>query len=332
VGLIDLTAGAEYLVQELSTAGERPVEVVIMARAPQAELVAAAPTPATTPATVAFEREVSVAQMPALAAHVLDGRAVLPMAIIIEWLAHGALHGNPGLAFCGLNDLRIFKGVVLDTHTSHSVRVLTHPARTEAEGLVVPVELASLVQGKTILHARAEIVLSAKLPKAQALLAGLQLPTDHRPKAALYGAAALFHGPAFQGLEQLEGCGPHGISAHVQAAPAPKEWLLQPLRNAWLTDPLVLDGSFQMMILWSLAQRHSPSLPCAAAKYRQFKNRFPKEGARVVIQITSSAEHRATADIEYLDAKGQLIARIEGYECVIDDSLTAAFQRNQLAP
>ena len=331
VGLIDLAAGAEYLVRELSTNEERPVEVVIMARAPSADLETPAPQPGITAATVAFEREVSLAQLPCLASHVLDGRAVLPLALIIEWLAHGALHGHPGLAFCGLNDLRVFKGVVLDPQKHSSVQVLARGARQENGSLLVPMELAGVDNGKPVLHARAEIVLSAKLPPGQPRLAGLELPPDGRVDSAIYGTDSLFHGRDFQGIEKLAGCGVQGIAARVNAAPSPKHWLAQPLRNTWITDPLVLDGSFQLMILWCLAQRHSPSLPCAAANYRQFKNRFPKEGARVVAHITSATAHRATADIEFLDAKNHLIARLEGYECVLDDSLKAAFRRNQLA-
>ena len=54
---------------------------------------------------VAFERALSLDNHPVLAAHVIDGRAVLPMALTVEWLAHAALHGNPGLAFHGLDNL-----------------------------------------------------------------------------------------------------------------------------------------------------------------------------------------------------------------------------------
>ena len=55
-----------------------------------------------------------VATHPVLKSHVLDGRAVLPMALHLEWLAHAALHGNPGLVFHGFNDLRVTHGVQVD--------------------------------------------------------------------------------------------------------------------------------------------------------------------------------------------------------------------------
>jgi hypothetical protein len=60
--------------------------------------------------TEAFAVSLNLNDYPFLRSHVLDGKAVLPMAVIVEWLAHGALHGNPGLRFHGFNDLRICKG------------------------------------------------------------------------------------------------------------------------------------------------------------------------------------------------------------------------------
>src|SRR5262249_49543224 len=99
VGLIDLAAGADYLVRELSETSERPVEVVVMARPQSGNNEATDAMPSPESAVIAFEREVSVGQLPCLASHVLDGHAVLPVALIIEWLSHGALHGNPGMTF-----------------------------------------------------------------------------------------------------------------------------------------------------------------------------------------------------------------------------------------
>jgi len=50
-----------------------------------------------------------------------------------------------------------------------------------------------------------------------------------------------------------------------------------------------------------------------------------------VIRVTSESAHGAVADMEFLDRNtGKLVARLEGYECVIDPSLKQAFQRNQL--
>ena len=39
-----------------------------------------------------------------------------------------------------------------------------------------------------------------------------------------------------------------------------------------------------------------------------------------------------TAMVTPFDARGELVARLDSYECVIDSSLNQAFLRNQLAP
>ncbi len=50
----------------------------------------------------------------------------------------------------------------------------------------------------------------------------------------------------------------------------------------------------------------------------------------MVAEIREAIATRAVADIEFLDADEDLVARLDGYECVIDLSLNQAFCRNQL--
>ncbi|MHB1425894.1 MAG: polyketide synthase dehydratase domain-containing protein [Gemmataceae bacterium] len=141
----------------------------------------------------------------------------------------------------------------------------------------------------------------------------------------------LFHGTDLHGIEQIEGCGEHGIVAQVRSAPPPGEWIQRPLRQRWLADPLALDCSFQMMVVWSQERRDAPSLPCHIARYRQYQRSFPASGVRVVAHMTRDSDLHAVADIDYLDERGQVIARLEGYECVIDPALKRAFGRQPLA-
>ena len=52
---------------------------------------------------------------------------------------------------------------------------------------------------------------------------------------------------------------------------SPVERVRRPLRQKWIADPLIVDGAFQMMILWSVAQSGAPGLPCYVAGYRQYR-------------------------------------------------------------
>ena len=348
VGVIETAAGADLLVRELSApgTGASPVEIVVLApldgkaaavpaavsaTATEVKVARAEAPVAEAAVTVAFERELSVGQMPCLKSHVLDGRAVFPVALIVEWLAHGALHCHPGLAFCGFDDLRVFKGVRLDPRHAVTLRVLAHAAQRAGAETHVVMELVGGEREKPVLHARARIILGERSAAPKAQSAALQMGGDTWVGGGWYGANALFHGPEFQGITAVEACGPHGIAARVKTSPSPKTWVANPLRGSWIADPLALDVSFQLMILWTLGEQRAPSLPCAAARYRQFAARFPREGVRVVACVTQATPQKATADIEFLDASGGLLARMEGYECVIDPSLVEAFRRNGLA-
>ncbi|NTW80601.1 MAG: SDR family NAD(P)-dependent oxidoreductase [Geobacteraceae bacterium] len=331
IGLIRLAAGGELLAREIA-AMDAPVEIVALAETGEKPLSVTV-TSAARPLAEAFSLTLTVDDYPFIRSHVIDGKAVLPMAMIVEWLAHGALHGNPGFRFHGFNDLRICKGVTFEQTSPCILHVLAGRAEKRDSLHYVPVELTSTSSdGRSILHARAEIVLTTKL--MEGIRSIVDLPTTPYPhdSGSIYDHERLFHGPYLQGIEQVGGCSSKGISALVKAAPEPSKWVRQPLRNSWITDPLVMDCAFQLMILWSFERFGSGSLPSFAGRYRQFQESFPGHGAQIAIRVTAEREHGASADIEFLDRNtGKLIARLEGYECVIDPSLELAFRRNQLS-
>jgi hypothetical protein len=171
-------------------------------------------------------------------------------------------------------------------------------------------------------------VLASTLPAAPSPREVPLLPSYPYTAEEVYRRGLLFHGPALQGIEQIDGCGEPGISGTIRSAPVPAEWLRLPLRHHWLSDPLVIDGSFQLMILWSIEQRGAASLPCHVRRYRQYRRAFPAVGARVVVSVDRASDLHALADIDFLSGDGKLVARIEGYECIIDPALERAFKRN----
>ncbi len=146
-----------------------------------------------------------------------------------------------------------------------------------------------------------------------------------------YGEGRLFHGEAMQGITAVEGWSEEGIVGQAKSAGVPSGWMKQPLRSAWVGDPLAMDAGFQLMILWCMETRGVGSLPTGVGRYRQFVKAFPASGTRVVIRVERASEHAATAGIDFVDAGGKLVASMEGYECVMDATLKAAFAGNELA-
>jgi acyl transferase domain-containing protein/NAD(P)-dependent dehydrogenase (short-subunit alcohol dehydrogenase family)/acyl carrier protein len=356
VGLIPLDEGGRFAVLELSSPG-RSVEVIALGQPPkgakpQSGILSASGTVRATPAVpaggsgvtqngtpaadlaVVFERAVDPTSHPVLRSHVLDGWAIVPMALHLEWLAHAALHGNPGLVFHGFNEARITNGIKVDDLTAAGVRALAGKALKRDGGLFhVPVELrGKRKDGRDVIHSRAEVVLSAALPKAPAPNPLPETGPYPHPLNEIY-RYFLFHGPDLHGIERVDGLGEAAVVGTSYPAPTPAEWMASPPRGQWLTDPLVLDVAFQMMILWSFAQHGAGSLPCFAGRYRQFRRSFPAGPCRIAARVTRDNGTYARADIDITDAAdGSLVARLEDYECVIDPTLNQAFRRNHLAP
>ena len=332
IDVIDLQAGADYLINELSTPPGDPVELVISGGDGENTIDELSDQPQNVCVSKAFDLDLDVEQYPFLKSHVIDGKAVLPMAIIIEWLAHGAIHNNPGLKFQGFNDLRVLKGVTLEPRQSVTLQVMTGKA-IKGDGVhVVPVELCGVDNhGQSIAHARARIVLASRLPERAAATEKLNLPEYPHPISDIYQPERLFHGDDFHGIREIIGASADGISALVNPAPVPNRWIEQPLRNSWFADPLALDSSFQMLILWSFEQYRAGSLPVFTGRYRQYQQKFPERGVEIRVQLTKQNHNRAIANIDFINPlDGLLVARIENYECVIDASLNATFQRNKL--
>ncbi len=315
VALLPLGGGGRHLLSELAAAPGSDVETVVTAAAAQKA----------GPAATAFTRTIDVDSHPFLDSHVIDGKPVLPVAMMVEWLAHGALHGNPGLGFCGLDDLRVFKGVILRDGPK-TIRVDAAKAVRDGSTFRVAVEL--LGEGG-VPHSRATVLLSARPLTAPAAAAPVTLTPYARSAAEAY-RQVLFHGTDFHGITAIEGCSPDAIAVRVRPAPAPSAWIRQPLRSAWVAEPLALDAAFQAMILWSVERRGAGCLPSAIARYRQYRD-FPQGGVRAVVRVTRQNDASASADVDFLDASGALVARLEGSEHTIDASLNAAFRKTLAA-
>ncbi len=361
IGVIPLSAGADFLVGEIQAAGSGEVEVMVGALAPASGAALArrcevgpaetddhfrtggasyrranaaplaGPVSLAAELPTAFERRLSLEEHPVLESHVLDGRPVLPIALILEWLAHEALVHNPGLAFHGCNDLRVLHGLILEEAHQESLqlRIGAGKAVRRDGAYLVPVELASTGgNGKEVLNARAEIVLADSIPAAPPLLECPPLQPLALSVEDIY-RDRLFHGPGLQGLQRVEGISDQGIAAWTRSAPAPSSWIHQPLRQRWLADPLVINVGLQVLVLWCTEQRKAPSLPCRLGRYRQYRRTFPTGTFRLVARMVRSAAYAIVADVDVLDEQGQLAARLEDCECTVDSSLVRAFRRNR---
>ncbi|MCJ8502510.1 type I polyketide synthase [Desulfatitalea alkaliphila] len=334
VQLIPVDQGAAAMVAEMGHGDAAAVEVVIGAGLPAAAIPpaqATAPVAAALPEDVmvqAARREIDVDRCPVLQSHQLNGRPVVPLALMTEWLAHGALHANPGLVLHGIDHLRLLKGITLDRSPA-TIRLMAGRPRRKDGIYEVDVEIRNDGRnGNGVVHTRATALLAEQLPPPPGFIENGHFKGNGKVQApqAFY-QKVLFHGDALHGIERIIRLADDGMTATIRSAPVPAQWLTDPLRSRWIGDPLVLDGAFQMAIIWCHEQRRQLCLPSYAATYRQYREKFPTDQVTVVLTVTAVTDRKMTGDFDFLDAKKEVVARLTGYEAIMDPGLANAFQR-----
>ena len=276
---------------------------------------------------VALERELELAKFNFLESHILGGKAVFPVAMVLEWLAHAAIHRNPGLELRGFDDFRVYQGIKFGAREKYSIKVLAGKAVRNGDVFSVPVQLFGEQSGRDLLQAGASVILAASYPTAPSPKLSVEGTSYSMNLVDAYDER-LFHGPSLRGLLTLDACSQQGIEVTARAAPTPWSWMTEPVRGSWLADPLVIDCALQAIILWSQELRGKPCLPCAVKSYRQFRRNFPKDGVRIVIRMHEAATQLVRCDVDFIDMDDELVARMEGCESVADASLVSAFAKN----
>ena len=297
VALIPLADGARALCDEVQTAPGGASEVVLGAG------FAEAPTTAW---QLASAWRLDASTFPVLADHQLAGKAVLPVAMTLEWFAQAAARLGPVQS---VEDLRVLKGV------------------TAPEDVAVWVEATSTKLKLELRNARDQVFVRATAQlgtplTAEAFAAPTQLKPYPHPLDFVY-AQQLFHGARLEAIEGVEGISADGITVRLRTHPSSARLLPQPVVQ-WATDPLVVDGVFQALILWCREQRGAPSLPSRVGAWRQFKP-MPASSVRASIRVREVEGAVVTSDVDLLDDSGEVVAQLEGCMCTVSVTLDRAF-------
>jgi len=277
--------------------------------------------------SLTFKREIDIDRYPILESHVLDGRPVVPLALIAEWLGHGALHQNPGLMLHGLDDLRLLNGIRIGEE-KRIIRLLAGRLKKKGSLYEVDVEVRDgIKEGREVIHSRARVILSDTLSEPPLYHAETAVDLKSYPRTVdeVY-EKILFQGEGLHGIQSIKSVAPGGMTARISSAPSPAKWMKEPLRSRWLLDPLVIDSAFQMASIWCHEEKGNVSLPGYCANYRQYCASFPSEGLTAILKVKDVTDRKMTGDYTFLDIDNRVLARLAGYEAIMDPSLIKAFK------
>ncbi|MDI6687837.1 MAG: SDR family NAD(P)-dependent oxidoreductase, partial [Desulfobacterales bacterium] len=338
VKLIPIDSGAMCMLYEMMGDKGSPVEVVIGAeiftqqnkdavKTKSFALKQASYLKKKDELSLTIKREIDVDRYPILESHVLGEKPVIPFALVAEWLGHGALHGNPGLFFHGLDNMQALKGIKLDKQKK-IIRLMAGKPVKNGPFFEVDVEVRNGIKdGMDIVHYRAKAVLTDSFSQPPHFDRPEKIDSRPYPMSIeeIYDKI-LFHGVELQGIKEITEYSSNRMAARISTAPLPAKWMVEPLRSRWIGDPLVLDSAFQLAILYSFEETGLVSLPSYTSSYRQYQKAFPHDEVTVVLEVKRMTDHKMTCDFTFLDNNNIVVARLTGYEAVMDASLIKAFK------
>jgi NAD(P)-dependent dehydrogenase (short-subunit alcohol dehydrogenase family) len=328
--LIPIETGARLMTAEMENADPGPVEVLIGSMLTDDADDGLADATERTMALLE-RRELDLKRYPVLAHHIIGGKPVVPFALITEWIGHGALKENPGYSLHGIDDLRLLSGIRIEQEKK-LVRLMAGKARKTGKTWQVDVELRNGVKhGRDVIHTRARALLVDRFPAAPIFAGNGKNGSRAYPRDldAIYGPI-LFHGDHLRAIKAIDNYSDHGMTARLTGAPKPEAWMQDPIQGRWMADPMVLDGAFQMAIVWCFEQSGKVCLPSYTRSYRQYRRAFPESGVMAVMSVTALGHRKMVADFTFLDEDNQVVATLSGYEAAVDESLIHSFKENSL--
>jgi acyl transferase domain-containing protein/NADP-dependent 3-hydroxy acid dehydrogenase YdfG len=286
-GLIPLAIGAQAFVDELR-APAGPGEVV---------LTAGPAAPSETPRFTG-DLAVSSRNLPFLVDHRIAGAMVVPVAMAVEWFtaALAAVDADVPAVLVGLEVLR-----KIDVPDDQAGQIL----RLTAESRDGSVALRLHGPGG-VPHYRAS---SGSLSFPGASMPSLpQLQPLGRD---IYDGRTLFHGPAFQVLQTVQGLSDAGASATMTGA-RERAWPPGP----WHTDPAAVDGALQLATLWAERRLGRAVLPMGVDRFTLLRPGLIDGTAQVHVRAGATAEGSAECTVHVSAATGEPLFVLDGVRLI----------------
>jgi NAD(P)-dependent dehydrogenase (short-subunit alcohol dehydrogenase family) len=214
---------------------------------------------------VVLVRETDVHTDIYLADHKLDGKPVMPMAMVLELFAEVAAAMHPNKRVVEINNFKMLRGVTFGNGTPKVFRI-------QASGGTEIIDLKLETGDGKELHytGRAEVGTESK-PVVD--FEELELIKPERLPFSVTEVYDnwLFHGPAFGGIQQVEAIGENGIVAVLKPSNPADLFSYEP-KDHWLIDPVVVDSGFQLVIVWLRHYFDETPLPSRLGACRVFEH------------------------------------------------------------
>ncbi len=262
---------------------------------------------------------------PFLHDHVIGGNPVLPTVCAITWMANGCEQLYPGYSLFACDNYQVLKGIVFEPGLENRDCVLElEEVEKSADSIRIKAMIRSETpEGKPRFHYRAEITLLHTLPDVP-IFEDFDLAEGTTFEGSdLYGSA-VFHGPAFQGVQKVLNVTPERMTMKCNLAAVSTE--NQGQFRVQNFNPFIADGQYQSMVIWVWHYHdEAGSLPLMTKHGVQYRPVPFDTTAYTTMLVTGSSESKLICDLIAHDENGLVYSHVKGATVTISKALRELF-------
>ncbi|MCX5982871.1 MAG: SDR family NAD(P)-dependent oxidoreductase [Nostocales cyanobacterium LacPavin_0920_SED1_MAG_38_18] len=311
IEVIPVETGTQILVNELTTANQGTVQLVI-----GSPLIYVPATLSNDLKTYRIKRRLTLTENPFLQDHVIAGRPVLPATCGLLWMTNACEQLYPGFTAFSSPNFKVLKGIVFgEDSASEYILELQELAKHENQEIEFAAKISSQTpDGKIRYHFSTNLILKREIPTPPSYV-NLNFNQDEnflKTNQELYqvNASSLFHGFTFQGVKSVLNTSPSQITIECcLPEPTTQQQGQFPVQTF---NPYIADVQIHSLWIWTQHFHQVGCLPSEIKHFEQFAKVPFGETFYVTCEVQSKTESSVVTDVITYNRQGQVYNRMIG--------------------
>ena len=282
-----------------------------------------------------ISQEINLESNPVFKDHAIGRNPVLPAVHAMSWMVDACEQGLPGFKLSSCKNFKVLNGVkfdktLADKYTLELLEIESENGNCVEIDVKVSSKSGSGSSGNkgTRFHYSTLVRLENKVQKVP-LHERIDLSHTHNlPGLSFYQDGTLFHGPKFQGIEQLLNINEDGLTLECRLRG--NEVSEEGQFASQDFNPFAIDLAFQAMLIWAWRFHNSGSLPLKTDMLKHFRKVPFETQFYLSMSVNSNSSTALNANLFLHDEEGLMYAQMIGAEVTLSKSLNNLFGKNKM--
>lgn len=318
IQLISTKSGAEALVNELTVKKESSAQIMIGSPIHSDIEFKSFSNP-----EIVIHRQLDLKNNLFLNDHRIGPQPVLPATCAASWLADACEALHPGFSLRSMDDFKVLKGITFgEGEHEYTLELKLLPEAPAGQKVYETAVTSWNGNERKIFHYTGQVTLAKEIPVPPKHPSVRELMLDvykARKGSEFYQDGTLFHGPLFQGIQDVFLVNECSVITRVELPEMDTQ--LQGQFPARTTNPFITDAIVQSLLIWTQSFNDAPCLPSRLHHWDQYRMIPFGVPAWAILTVTFHNDYAVTADILVQDEDGNEYFQFKGLEGTISKNL-----------